>query len=100
MTDATDVTPEPAAARSRAFWPRAAFMLLFVLLFALAETALFIIAVLQAAWLGFTGAPNPHIRRFGASLSRWLAAVGRYQACESDERPYPFAPWPGEGEGR
>ncbi|MEO1552160.1 MAG: DUF4389 domain-containing protein [Pseudomonadota bacterium] len=92
---ATTPEHEDAAPGQRPFL-RGLYMLLFVLLFALAETLLTIIAVLQFLWLVFTGAPNSQVRLFGHGLSQWMAAVGEFQACETEDKPFPFAPWPGD----
>lgn len=99
-SDATTV-PESGARRGpesdvgkSPFWPRAAFMVAFAILFAIAETVMLLVAVLQALWLAFAKAPNPRIKAFGASLAAWLAQAGRYQACATEEKPFPWADWP------
>ena len=78
-------------------WPRGAFMLLFIVLASLAQNLLSVIAVLQFLWLLVARAPNPFLTRFGAALGAWLQATARYQACASEDRPFPFADWPQEG---
>lgn len=80
-------------------WPRGAFMLLFIVLASLAQNLLSVIAVLQFLWLLFARSPNPFLTRFGAALGAWFQATARYQACASEERPFPFADWP-QGEQR
>ena len=90
---ADDPTPRVAVLRAR-LWPRAAIMVAFAVMVALAETLLLVIAVVQALWLGFTGAPNERVARFGAQLGVWLQAVARFQSCADEERPFPWADWP------
>ncbi|MEM6467735.1 MAG: DUF4389 domain-containing protein, partial [Pseudomonadota bacterium] len=75
---------------------RGLYMLLFVVLFALAETLLTVIAVLQFFWLIFTGHTNRQVRQFGHGLSQWMASVAEFQACETEEKPFPFSSWPGD----
>ena len=45
-------------------------------------------------WLLFTREPNNHLARFGNSLVIWLADVARFQTCATDEKPFPWRPWP------
>ncbi len=78
-------------------WMRGVFMFLFVLMFALAETLLSIIALLQFLWSVVTKAPNKQLRAFGYSMSIWMRDVAQFQACETEEKPFPFAPWPKDG---
>ncbi len=80
-------------------WPRGAFMLLFIVLASLAQNLLSVIAVLQFLWLLIARTPNPFLTRFGAALGAWFQATARYQACASEDRPFPFADWP-QGEQR
>jgi hypothetical protein len=98
----TDQNAEPQAAAPvgrlgllrRRLWPRGAIMLAFLVLTAVAETVLAIITVLQAGWLGVTGAANPRVTRFGADLGTWLRDVARFQSCATEDRPFPWAEWP------
>ena len=82
----------PADARTR--WLRGLFMLLFLIFFGVAETLLGLLALLQFLWLIVTGGPNDMLRRFGASLALWLAEAARFQACVTEEKPFPWKPWP------
>lgn len=87
-------TDDTASGDMRARLLRGLFMLLFVFFFGVAETLLALLAVLQFLWLIVTGRPNEMLRRFGASLALWMAEAGRFQACASEEKPFPWKPWP------
>jgi hypothetical protein len=50
----------------------------------------------QVGWLLVTGGRNVHLAAFGASLSAWASQVVRFVSCASEERPFPWAPWPKE----
>jgi hypothetical protein len=52
------------------------------------------VTVLQFLWLVFTGAPNRFLLGFGRSLAGWLAETARFMTCASDEKPFPWQPWP------
>jgi len=78
----------------RNVWKRGLLMLLFVIAFGFAQMVLNTIAIVQFIWLLFTRKPNNPLVRFGNSLSIWLADVARFQTCATDERPFPWRPWP------
>jgi uncharacterized protein DUF4389 len=73
---------------------RGLFMLLFAIAFSVAQVLLNAVAVVQFLWLLFTSRPNQFVLRFGASLSVWLADVGRFLSCASDDKPFPWKDWP------
>jgi len=91
MADHDHTSRSPA---TRSTWTRGLYMLAFILLFALAETVLTLIAILQFLWLIFTGRRNDALRDFGASLSIWMGDVARFQACDTDAKPFPWDRWP------
>jgi hypothetical protein len=67
------------------------FMLLFLLLFAIAETILWAVTVLQFFWMLFNeGRPNDNIAEFGARLGVWMKRVTMYQSGATDEKPFPW----------
>jgi hypothetical protein len=75
-------------------WKRGGFMLVFIICFGLGQAALYIVAIGQFLWLAITQRHNELLASFGGSLSQWLAAAGRYLSCQSDEKPFPWSPWP------
>ena len=96
-TDTNDPRPASSSssrpAESRP-WARGVYMLILIVLFAVAETALFLIALLQFGWLIVYREPQGTLARFGASLGRWLDEVARYQSARSETRPFPWSDWP------
>ena len=87
---------EPAADAASAPrpWARGLFSLAFILLFALAETLLTVLAIVQFGWLLLYRTPNPQLRAFGASLGAWMAQVARFQAAQTEDKPFPWGDWP------
>jgi Domain of unknown function (DUF4389) len=79
---------------SREVWKRGLFMLLFIVAFGIGQMVLNAIAVVQFLWLLATRERNEYLARFGASLSAWFAEVGRFQSCATDDKPFPWRPWP------
>jgi hypothetical protein len=75
-------------------WARGLFMLLLMIGFAIGQWLLNVLAIVQFLWLLFAREPNQPIARFGNSLSIWLAEVGRFLCGASDDKPFPWIPWP------
>jgi len=89
---------DPAADKgSSEVWKRGLFMLLFMFAFGIAQTLLNLLAVVQFLWLLFTKEPNQILRRFGKSLSAWLAATALFLSCDTDQKPFPWTDWPNGG---
>ena len=82
-----DVEPRP-------IWKRGLLMLLFVIAFGLAQMLLNALAIVQFVWLLVKREPNQPVAGFGMSLSKWLADVAQFLTCATDERPFPWRPWP------
>jgi hypothetical protein len=85
---------QPQRLQPRDVWKRGLFMLLFAFAFGIGQMLLNAIAIVQFLWLLFAREPNNPLIRFGNSLSVWLADVARFQTCVSEQKPFPFRPWP------
>ncbi len=86
--------------KRRATWMRGLFMLMFVVISRVAEVVLWAVVVLQFLFTLFTGRPNARLLAFGQGLSTFIYEILRYLTYNSEERPFPFAPWPGTGTAR
>jgi Domain of unknown function (DUF4389) len=75
-------------------WMRGLFMLLLMIGFAIGQWLLNLLAIVQFLWLLFVREPSLALASFGNSLSIWLAEVGRFLTCASEEKPFPWRPWP------
>jgi hypothetical protein len=76
-------------------------MLLFVLIYGVAEVVVGAVALTQFGWVVVAEERNPRLERLGRSLSEFVYQVVRYWTFVSDDRPFPFAEWPAlkHGEG-
>lgn len=72
-------------------WMRALHMIIFMILFGVAETLLFFMAIFQFLWMLFTKKRNPSIAQFGDMVSAWLRDVGRFQSGATDDKPFPWS---------
>jgi len=78
----------------RDVWMRGLFMLIFMIGFAVGQWLLNLLAVIQFLWLLFAAEPNRFVVAFGSSLAQWLREVGHFLVCATDEKPFPWKPWP------
>ena len=74
----------------RNVWMRGLFMLIFAILFGLAEMLLIALAVLQFLWLLFSGEKNRFIADTGETLGSWVRDVTLFQTGQSDDKPFPW----------
>ena len=66
-------------------------IIVFFILFAIAETVLFVLAIIQFFWMLFnTGRRSDAIADFGKRLGTWLQEVALFQTAQSDKRPFPW----------
>jgi hypothetical protein len=75
-------------------WKRVLYIVLFAIIFNVAEFVLAVIVVFQFFMTLFTGAPHARARDFGGQLGVYLEQVVRFLTYNSDEAPFPFADWP------
>ncbi len=94
MTDSTGQDLKTNVTRG-ATWLRGLFMLLFAVFFNFAEIILGVIVVFQFLNVLVTAKPMPRLVGFGESLGRYIYQIVRYLTFDTDDRPFPFADWPG-----
>lgn len=75
-------------------WRRLLYVILFAVIYTVAEIVLAAVIVVQFGFVLITGQRNQNLLHFGASLSRFMYDVLRYFTFNSDDTPFPFQPWP------
>ncbi len=75
-------------------WMRGLYMLLLMIGLGIGLWLLNVLAIVQFLWLLSAREPNLVLASFGNSLSMWLAEIGRFMSCASEEKPFPWRPWP------
>ncbi|MFJ3483702.1 DUF4389 domain-containing protein [Pseudomonas sp. NPDC090202] len=73
---------------------RILWMLVFAVVWQVAELVLAITVLVQLVYRLFYGAPSLSVMSFGDSLSQFLAQIGRFGTFHTDQKPWPFADWP------
>jgi hypothetical protein len=92
-------TKAPDKPTARDVWMRGLFMLVLIIGFAVGQWLLNLLALVQFLWLLLAREPNDFLARFGNSLAIWLAEVGRFLTCATEDTPFPWRPWPGSAGG-
>ena len=75
-------------------WTRGLFMVLFAILYNIAEIVVGAVAVFQFVATLLTGRRNARLLRLGEDLSTYIYHCLRFLTYASDDRPYPFSSWP------
>ena len=80
-------------------WVRGLYMLLFLIAYNIAEFIIVLLAVFQFISALFTGRANEALIQFGKNLSVFVYEIFEFLTFNTDERPFPFNPWPDEDPG-
>ncbi len=84
----------------RSIWLRLLFMIVLGVAYRVAELITFAVVVFQFLSSLFTGQPNDRLARFGRNLARYFQQIIVYMTFATEEKPFPFAPWPNEPHGQ
>ncbi|MDN7143829.1 DUF4389 domain-containing protein [Pseudomonas sp. JQ170] len=84
----------PNQAQRESIILRVLWMLVFLLVWQVAQTLLGGLVLVQLIYRLIYGAPSASLMNFGDSLSQFLAQIGRFGTFHSDQKPWPFADWP------
>ncbi len=75
-------------------WLRGLFILIFACIFYFAIILVSLLVVFQFVTKLFTGDLNRQLADFGGGLLRYISQILGYATFQSDDRPFPFSPWP------
>lgn len=81
-------------------WGRALFMILFGIIYSVAEVVIVAVVVIQFFIVLFSGETNGRLLRFGKELSQFIYQVFLYLTYNVEEKPFPFADWPSVGDNQ
>ncbi len=83
--------------RSGDTWKRGLFILLFALLYGIAEVVLWAIILFQFGSQLITGRTNRKLYEFCRGLNAYFYQILQFITYRSELKPYPFSEWPSEG---
>ena len=75
-------------------WLRGLFIVIFAVIYSIAEVVLVAVVVFQFLATLFTGETNARLRAFALSLAAFIYQIVTYVTFNSEEKPFPFGPWP------
>lgn len=70
------------------------FMLLFLVVSRIIGACVALIAVFQLFYSLVVRNPNANVVSFGKDLSIYLAEIVQFLSYVTEEKPWPFSPWP------
>ncbi|MCB1662591.1 MAG: DUF4389 domain-containing protein [Pseudomonadales bacterium] len=80
--------------KSEKQWLRGLFMILFLVVYEIAEMVLVAVTLVQFLFSIITGSNNANLRQFGDSLAQFAQQTIAFLTYNSETKPFPFADWP------
>jgi hypothetical protein len=77
-----------------ATWARGFFILLFALIYTVAEAVLWLMVIVQFGFKLLTGKANLRLLEFSQRLSVFIYQILLYITFNSESKPFPFSDWP------
>jgi hypothetical protein len=89
-------TPESSSEQPsrKETWFRLLYVLLFVILYGVAEVVLGAIVVVQFGFKLITHKTNDNLLNFSTGLNKYIYEILQFMTFNSNEKPYPFSDWP------
>ena len=75
-------------------WLRGLFILIFGVILYFAVILVWLVVVFQFITKLLTGELNRQVADFNGGLLRYISLVLGYITFQSDDKPFPFSPWP------
>lgn len=75
-------------------WKRGFFMLVFSILWTVAELVLLAVAIFQFGCVLLSGKVNENATQLGNSLGQYIFQIAQYVTFNSNQQPFPFSAWP------
>lgn len=81
-------------------WMRLVYMILFAVIFNIAEFVIVVMVVVQFLFKLFTGKANETLGALGQTVASYVYEMIAYLTFHTDDMPYPFGPWPTAAPGK
>lgn len=81
-------------AKQHQHWIRLIYMLIIGVLLNIAGAVMWVLCTLQFLFVLGSGRDNRHMRRLTLTITRFMEQALLYVNYNSEQRPFPFAPWP------
>jgi len=77
-------------------WLRVIYMILFAVIFNVAELVTGVVVVIQFLFKLVTGKANAQLQNFGQNLATYFQQMVGFLTYHTEDMPYPFGDWPGQ----
>lgn len=75
-------------------WLRGLFIIIYGIIFYVLFGIIWLVVIFQFIMKVVTGSLNANVMNFSSGLTRYAYQILRYVTFQSEERPWPFSPWP------
>ena len=80
-------------------WVRGLFILIFGVIFYFLYIIIWLLVIFQFLTKVITGNLNENLSNLSVGLTRFASQILLYITFQSEERPFPFSPWPADDSG-
>jgi hypothetical protein len=99
MSDDVNVDKVKANVKNVDTWVRGLFIVIYGIIFYALFWIIWLVVIFQFLMKVVMGSLNPNIMNFSKGLTRYAFQILQYVTFQSEERPWPFGPWPGAAAG-
>jgi hypothetical protein len=78
-------------------WLRGLFIIIYGIVFYVLFWIIWLVVIFQFIMKVITGGLNENVMNFSGGLTRYAYQILNYVTFQSEERPWPFSPWPAGG---
>ncbi len=98
MSDNESISKESVKehAKDKDTWIRGLFIIIFGVILYFVFGIIWLLVVFQFITKVITGDLNKQLRDFSHGLTQYALQILLYITFQSEERPFPFSPWPGK----
>ena len=75
-------------------WIRGLFIIVYGVIFYVLVGVIWLVVIFQFLMKVLTANFNPNVMNFSGGLTRYAYQILEYCTFQSEERPWPFGPWP------
>lgn len=79
-------------------WTRGLFIVIFGIIFYFLFSLILLLVIFQFLMKLITAELNEQLLDFSDALNKYVSQILLYITFKSEERPFPFSPWPGSNE--
>lgn len=95
MSDDANVSTVKDHVKNVDTWIRGLFIIIYGVIFYVLFWIIWLVVIFQFLMKVLMGSLNANIMSFSGGLTRYAFQILQYVTFQSEERPWPFGPWPG-----